>query len=105
MPTQDDLIDKLADCEGFEWDTSNADKIWQRHQVSTTECEEVFLNHSLIVGADEAHSEFEDRLYALGSSDIGRLLFAAFTIRRRLIRVISARDMSRQERRIFKLAI
>jgi uncharacterized DUF497 family protein len=105
VPIQDDLLNRLADCEGFEWDTWNADKVWQRHQVSTTECEELFLNHPLIVEADTAHSEFEDRLYALGSSDIGRLLFVAFTIRGRLIRVVSAREMSRQERRIFKLAI
>jgi uncharacterized DUF497 family protein len=105
VPTQSDLLDRLADCEGFEWDTWNADKVWQRHQVSTTECEELFLNHPLIVKIDAAHSDSEDRFYAVGSSDIGRLLFVAFTVRRRLIRVISARDMSRRERRIFRPAI
>jgi len=105
VPTQDNLLDRLLDCEGFDWDAGNADKVWQRHQVSTTDCEELFLNRPLIVQADAAHSDSEDRLYALGSSDVGRLLFVAFTIRRRVIRVISARDMSRQESRIFKLAI
>jgi uncharacterized DUF497 family protein len=41
-------------------------------------------------------------MYGLGESDAGRLLFVAFTIRGRLIRVISARDMSRKERRIYR---
>jgi uncharacterized DUF497 family protein len=39
---------------------------------------------------------------ALGQGDRARLMFVVFTIRGRLIRVISARDMSRRERRIFR---
>jgi len=105
VPTQDDLLERLLDCEGFDWDSGNADKVWQRHRVSTTECEELFLNRPLIVEADATHSDSEERLYALGSSDAGRLLFVALTICGHFIRIISARDMSRQERRIFKLAI
>jgi len=34
---------------------------------------------------------------ALGQTDLQRFLFLAFTIRRNLIRVISARDMNRKE--------
>lgn len=104
MPSGD-LLALLSDCEGFEWDLGNVDKVWQRHHVSTTECEELFLNLPLIVGADEAHSISEDRLYVLGHSDAGRFLFIAFAIRKRLIRIISARDMSRRERVIYKLAV
>ena len=40
----------------------------------------------------------------MGQSDADGLLFAAFTIRERLIRVISARDMSRRERRTYEKA-
>jgi len=47
---------------------------------------------------DEKHSEQEERYYALGHTDAGRLLFLVFTIRNNLIRVISARDMSKKER-------
>jgi uncharacterized protein len=92
----------LAECEGFQWDAGNSAKIWDRHQVMPTECEELFFNRPLIVGSDEQHSTGEDRFYALGQTDGGRLLFAVFTIRGPLIRVISARDMSRKERRIFR---
>jgi uncharacterized DUF497 family protein len=41
------------------------------------------------------------RYYALGQTDASRLLFIVFTIRDALIRVISARPMSRRERRIY----
>lgn len=92
---------RLAECEGLQWDAGNSAKIWDRHQVMPTECEEVFFNLPLIVGNDEPHSTDEDRFYALGQSDSGRPIFVVFTIRGRLIRVISARDMSRKERRIF----
>ena len=93
---------RLAGCEGFQWDAGNSAKIWDRHQVMPTECEELFFNWPLIVGSDEQHSlSSEERFYALGRSDSGRLMFLVFTIRGRLIRVISARDMSRKERRIF----
>ncbi len=93
--------ERLVDCEGLQWDAGHATKIWEKHLVTTRECEEIFLAEPLIVGADERHSVGEERWYALGQTDAGRLLFVAFTIRGRLIRVISARDMSRKERRIY----
>jgi uncharacterized DUF497 family protein len=94
--------ERLAGCEGFQWDAGNAAKIWDRHQVTPAECEELFLNRPLVVGSDERHSAAEERLYALGQSDGGRLIFVVFAIRGRLIRVISARDMSRKERRTYR---
>ena len=101
---KDELPERLVECEGFDWDAGNADKVWQRHRVPTAECEELFLNRPLIVEGDAGHSGSEERFYALGQSDAGRLLFVVFTIRGRLIRVISARDMSRRERRIYRLS-
>jgi uncharacterized protein len=40
----------------------------------------------------------------LGQTDARRLLFIVFTIRDDLIRVISARPMSRRERRVYEHA-
>jgi uncharacterized DUF497 family protein len=97
-----DWEERLAGCEAFQWDAGNAAKIWDRHQVTPAECEELFFNRPLVVGTDEGHSADEERLYALGQSDSARLMFVVFTIRGRLIRVISARDMSRKERRIYR---
>ena len=85
---------------GFDWDGGNRRKSEEKHGVSQAEAEQVFLNEPLLVVEDERHSEKEQRLHALGKSDAGRLLHVTFTLRndRRLIRVISARDMHRKER-------
>jgi uncharacterized DUF497 family protein len=53
---------------------------------------------------DSAHSQNEERFYALGQSASGRRLFMVFTIRGDRIRIISARDMNRPERGIYEKA-
>ncbi|MCI0387992.1 MAG: BrnT family toxin [Acidobacteria bacterium] len=95
------VSDELLECTGFEWDEGNKDKNWTSHQVTSAECEEIFFNQPLIVADDTLHSEEENRHYALGQTNAGRLLFIVFTIRNKLIRVISARDMSRKERKVY----
>jgi uncharacterized DUF497 family protein len=84
---------------GFDWDQENLLKNWEKHQVAFWECEEVFFNQPLLLADDFKHSDEEQRFYALGKTDAERMLFLAFTVRRRKLRVISARDMSRKERR------
>lgn len=93
--------DLLLDCTGFEWDEDNARKNWLKHYVTPSECEQVFFNQPLATGADEKHSTGEKRYYALGQTDAGRLMFIVFTVRNKLIRMISARDMSRKERKTY----
>ncbi len=94
--------DPLQDGLGFDWDEGNLDKNWQRHGVAFWECEEVFFNRPLVVQSDPEHSGAEARYFALGQTDSGRLLFVAFTIRRKLIRAISFRDMTAKERRVYE---
>jgi hypothetical protein len=90
-----------AECEGFEWDDGNAPKNWIAHNVLPLECEQVFFNRPFLATNDEKHSQYEKRFYCLGQTDFGRRLFISFTIRNKRIRVISARDMSRQERKYY----
>ncbi len=87
--------------EGFDWDEGNLFKNWEKHRVSGSECEQVFFNRPLVAGPDETHSTREPRQFALGVTDVGRHLFVVFTIRRRKIRGIVARDMNRRERKVF----
>lgn len=94
--------DRLAGCTGFDWDAGNVDKNWTKHKVSFWEAEEVFFNRPLVLGTDPIHSEREERFYALGNTDSGRLLFTAFTVRGNLIRIISSRDMTAKERRTYE---
>lgn len=87
---------------GFDWDKGNAEKNWLKHSVTQFECEQIFFNRPLIIAPDEAHSQKELRFYALGQTNVGRPLFLVFTVRKNLIRVISARDMSRSEKEVYK---
>lgn len=96
------ISDILAKCTGFEWDQYNSEKIKKKHDVTSVECEQVFFNRPVIAGDDEKHSETENRLYVLGQTDSSRLLFLVFTIRRNKLRVISARDMNKKERRVYQ---
>ena len=89
--------DPLQGCTGFDWDDGNLEKNWKRHQVTFWEAEEIFFNEPLVVSSDRKHSEVEQRYLALGQTDSGRLLFISLTVRGSLIRVISARDMTRKE--------
>ena len=94
------MID-LASVSGFDWDDGNRDKNWLVHKVAWVEAEEVFFNQPLLVYPDPLHSQSEERLYALGQTSADRRLFIVFTIRKNKIRVISARNMSKKERRIY----
>ena len=96
--------DDLAGCTGFQWDEGNADKNWDNHRVLRAEAEQVFFNRPVLVAPDHVHSQKEPRYAALGRTDDGRLLLVVFTVRETLVRVISARDMSRKERAIYARA-
>lgn len=96
------VLDRLFQCEGFEWDDHNAQKIWAKHRVTPSECEQIFFHRPLVVADDLKHSKEESRYYALGQTDAGRLLFAVFTIRRNFIRLISSREMNRKEKKVYK---
>ena len=89
---------------GFEWDAGNSEKSRHRHGVTWTEAEQVFLNRPLLVVDSPAHSAAEVRYFALGRTDLDRPLAIAFTLRGSLLRVISARPMSRRERRFYAQA-
>jgi len=96
-----DIYTILHDCTGFEWDQHNARKNWQKHKITPSECEQIFFNQPLIVADDQEHSQTENRFYALGKTDADKKLFIVFTIRNKLIRVISARRMNAKEKRSY----
>jgi uncharacterized protein len=94
-----DLAALLASVEGFEWDAGNTEKNVLGHGVTQGEAEEIFFVAPIVLLEDEKHSAAERRFLVFGPTGAGRLLTAAFTVRRQLIRIISVRDMSRLERR------
>ena len=88
---------------GFDWDEGNIAKN-EQHGVSYLEAEEVFYGDPLYITPDESHSSAEQRFRALGRTQTGRLLTVIFTLRKEgtVIRVISARDMHRKERKLYE---
>ena len=89
--------------KGFEWDQANWRKSELKHGAAVAEAEEVLLNDPLCQ-VDARHSQHEQRYLALGVTNDRRHLFVAFTVRRNLVRVISARPMSRRERASYEKA-
>ncbi len=85
----------------FEWDKHNVEKIENRHEINPAESEEVFFNMLLMLKPDIKHSRSEARYQAMGKTNTKRLLFIVFTIHNKKIRVITARDASRKERRAY----
>jgi len=92
----------LPEFEGFDWDEGNSEKNWLSHQVTPQEAEQAFFNSPVIVADDVKHSRKEKRYLILGQTDKNRPLFIAFTLRKGRIRVISARDMNRKERKVYE---
>ena len=91
----------LPEVAEFIWDKGNTEKSKRAHNVEWWECEEVFLNFPLYLSPDVKHSAHEERFFAFGRSQANRLLAIVFTIRQKKIRVISARDMNKKERKIY----
>ena len=89
--------------EAFQWDEANSTRSWERHRVSITEAEQVFLHRPVLIAS--ARTGAETRWFAFGRTDAKRFLTVVFTIRGPLIRVISARPMARMERKSYAEAI
>lgn len=89
----------FSSIEDFDWDKSSTEKNWKKHKVHYKECAEIFFNKPLKILYDDKHSQEEDKFIALGTTNEGRRLTIIFTSRNNKIRVTSARDQSKKERR------
>jgi len=94
----------MAAITGFDWDEGNSRKSASKHSVMQSEAEQIFFNQPLLMLEDSKHSQKESRYHALGVTDDSRLLHVTFTLRDSgsLIRIISARDMHRRERKVYE---
>ena len=96
------MRDDFSSFVGFQWDEGNTDKNLTKHNVRNWESEQIFFNKPLLVLDDPKHSLVEERWAAFGRTDAGRLLVVVFTRRGEQIRVISARDMNRKEKKFYE---
>ena len=95
------MSDVLRGIQGFEWDAGNSGKNERKHGVTDREAEEVFFNKPLVV-AQSSKGGREVRYAALGKTYGSRFLTVVFTVRANRLRVISARPMSRNERKVYE---
>lgn len=86
----------------FEWDPEKARRNRRLHGVSFAEAAEVFGDRLSSTVADPDHSQGEDRYLTFGQTSSGRHLVVAFTERGGRIRLISAREMTRRERKAYE---
>ena len=87
----------------FEWDEWNVRKNQEKHRVTVGECEQIFSDPRKQLFNNPSHSsKVEERFILIGCTDRGRVLYVAFTVRNKRIRVISARDLNRKERYLYE---
>ena len=86
----------------FEWDDDKAESNERKHNVSFPEAQTVFADRLSLTGYDPDHSDVEDRYITMGTSLEGRLLVVSHTDRENRVRIISAREASRRERKDYE---
>jgi uncharacterized DUF497 family protein len=90
----------------FAWDAAKALRNLRKHGVSFEDAATVFADPEALDWDDTEHSDEEQRSKRLGRAASGRVLLLVYTIRRirdakETIRLISARQASRKERRAY----
>ena len=85
------------------WKDRFVDKIEYRHQVSTFEVEDVLFSRPVIRRAERGRVKGEDLYTAYGQTEMGRYLIVFFVRKRQTAALpISARDMTRAERKYYE---
>jgi uncharacterized DUF497 family protein len=86
----------------FTWDPEKAAGNRRKHRVSFEEASTALRDPLAVTGSDPDHSAGESRFVTFGLSNQDRLLVVSHTEERDIIRIISARPATRQERRIYE---
>lgn len=86
----------------YDWDDAKAALNLRKHGVSFDEARSVFEDALAMVMPDAAHSVGEARLLLIGMSRLGRILVVSHVERGELIRIISAREAMREERKNYE---
>ena len=86
----------------FEWDENKAGDNSAKHGVYFEEAATVFGDPLSLTIEDPEHSREEQRFITLGESLYRRVLVVVHTDRRDSIRIISAREATRKERRQYE---
>ena len=83
----------------FEWCSEKERLIAENHGLDMETIKKIFDDPFRIVQYDELHSGFEDRWQTLGK--VNSILFTVYTERDEKVRIITAREATPKERRIY----
>jgi len=87
----------------FEWDRAKAAANFKKHKITFDEASTVFSDQLARIVEDEEHSAEERREIIIGYSIINRLLLVYFIEQDEdVIRIFSARQATRQERKDYE---
>ena len=86
----------------FEWDDAKAASNVEKHDVTFEEASTVFKDSLSLTISDPLHSADEPRFVTVGESAERAVLVVVHTQRDTKIRVISAREATRKERRDYE---
>ena len=92
----------VSKIQGFNWDRWNLNKSYKKHGITVEEAEEIFLDEEFGYERDIKHSQTEKRFIGIGRTGSGTVLFVVFTVRGRLIRIISVRKANKKERKKYE---
>jgi hypothetical protein len=86
----------------FEWDPAKASRNRVKHGIDFSEAATVFGDVLSQTFEDPDHSDDEERFVTIGVSARGRVLIVSHTDRGKRIRIISAREATRRERKDYE---
>lgn len=86
----------------FAWDDNKTVSNLRKHGVSFEEVQTVFNDPLYVDFYDPDHSDDEARYLIVGESNQGRLLIVSYMERGNSIRLISAREVTRSERKAYE---
>ena len=85
------------------WIDVFVDKIWEKHHVKTDEVEDVFDSSPKVRFIKDGDVKGENMYAAMGQTRGGRYLIVFFILKQNgSALIVSARDMSRKERRFYE---
>ena len=86
----------------FQWDKNKAQTNLAKHGINFQEAATVFGDPLSVTIPDPDHSTAEDRFVIVGHSYRQRLLVVIFTERGDIMRIISARSATKNERTLYE---
>jgi len=86
----------------FEWNPDKANSNLKKHGVSFNETSTIFNDPLSVTFPDPDHSYGEERYVIIGLSNNNRILIVNHTDRADRIRIISAREATRNEKRFYE---